>query len=209
MEILCIYCVNVRTSEVGIALSAKAQDSVLFAACRLEVIFTTCFAAEYRTRLSGGAQEPLYQPAADPAGEHQLWYREDYFASALHETAHWCIAGSKRRELLDFGYWYAPDGRNQSQQQAFELAESKPQALEWLFSRACGYRFCLSADNLDGFDGQVPDSSHFRQRVFEQARLWQRHGLPPRAARFFQALSHEFATSQVLSAMPLSMDELQ
>ena len=194
---------------MGIALPARAQDSALFSASRLEAVFATCFAAGYRTRLSGGAQEPLYQPAADFSGEHLLWYREDYFASALHETAHWCIAGNKRREVVDFGYWYAPDGRNQSQQQAFEIAECKPQALEWLFSRACGYRFCLSADNLDGLDGQVPDSGQFRQRVFEQARKWQRQGLPQRAARFFQALSHEFSTSQTPSTLLLSVDELQ
>ena len=194
---------------MSVALPVNAQESPLFAASRLESVFAACFAAEYRTRLSGGAQEPLYQPAENAAAEHLLCYREDYFASALHEIAHWCIAGSRRRQLVDFGYWYAPDGRNQSQQQAFEIAECKPQALEWLFSRACGYSFFLSADNLDGLDGHVPDSAQFRQRVFEQARRWQNQGLPQRAACFFQALSHEFATSQTPSTLLLSVDELQ
>jgi elongation factor P hydroxylase len=101
---------------------------------------------------------------------HLLWYREDYFASALHEVAHWCIAGEQRRQQLDFGYWYAPDGRSPEQQGAFEAVEYKPQALEWFFSLACGYRFRLSADNLGMPGGEMPDASEFRGRVCEQAR---------------------------------------
>ncbi|GAM69307.1 transporting ATPase [Vibrio sp. JCM 19236] len=26
----------------------------------------------------------------------------------MHEIAHWCVAGPKRRLLEDFGYWYEP-----------------------------------------------------------------------------------------------------
>ncbi len=50
------------------------------------------------------------------------------FASALHEISHWCIAGKARRELVDFGYWYCPDGRDAMTQSQFEDVEVKPQA---------------------------------------------------------------------------------
>jgi elongation factor P hydroxylase len=125
---------------------------------------------------------------------HRLYYRSDYFASALHEVAHWCIAGERRRQLADFGYWYAPDGRSPQQQSAFEAVEAKPQALEWLFSLACGYRFRISVDNLGATQAGEHDTAPFRQRVLAQARAWQQSRLPPRAELFFSALSLEFGT---------------
>ena len=97
---------------------------------RLEEVFNRCFLLTENTRLVGGSAEPLYRPAGDGQEQHLLYYREDYFASALHEVAHWCIAGEARRQLVDFGYWYAPEGRDSQQQRAFESVEVKPQALE-------------------------------------------------------------------------------
>lgn len=161
---------------------------------RLERVFAGCFAEKLHTRLRGGADEPLYQPALEQGNPHVLYYRADYFASALHEVAHWCIAGAARRLQVDFGYWYAPDGRSGAAQQAFEVVESKPQALEWYFAKACGYRFRVSADNLEGVSGELPDVSGFRRQVYEQALGWQRDGLPGRAAEFFYGLSREFNT---------------
>jgi hypothetical protein len=160
---------------------------------RLEATFAYCFAHSENTRLVGGASEPLYQPGESPMQANLLFYREDYFASALHEIAHWCIAGAARRKRVDFGYWYAPEGRSAAQQQAFEAVEIKPQALEWFFSLACGYRFRVSADNFLA-DGTIPDTGAFRQRVAAQAVHYQRAGLPSRAAQFFAALSAEFGT---------------
>src|SRR5690606_1871522 len=114
-------------------------------------IFNELFVSSHHTRLEGGAEEPLYQASAAPDQlSHCIKFTRDYFASALHEISHWCIAGPKRRLLEDYGYWYAPDGRNAAQQKVFEQVEVKPQALEWIFSEAAGYRFRLSADNLDG-----------------------------------------------------------
>jgi elongation factor P hydroxylase len=123
------------------------DDSACYSSRRLEILFERCFLEDYHTRLIGGALEPLYRPGRGTA-LHQVYYRQDYFASALHEVAHWCIAGQRRRQQEDFGYWYAPDGRDQKTQRSFEQVEVKPQALEWHFSRACGYRFRLSVDNL-------------------------------------------------------------
>jgi elongation factor P hydroxylase len=173
-----------------------------FQAQRLEQVFARCFASRWRTRLAGGGDEPFYQPAVDGRSCHMLYYRSDYFASALHETAHWCMAGEQRRQLPDFGYWYAPDGRNQQQQLAFEAVEAKPQALEWLFSRACGYRFRISVDNL-GAPGGVPDTEPFRRQVLSAARGWQQGGLPQRADIFFRALAREFCTGLRLEDLDL------
>jgi elongation factor P hydroxylase len=165
-----------------------------FSATRIEQVFAECFARRWRTRLVGGAAEPFYRPATRPGELHLLHYRSDYFASALHEVSHWCIAGEGRRQLADFGYWYAPDGRDSDQQRAFEAAEAGPQALEWYFSLACGYPFRVSIDNLDPADGSTPDSEPFKQLIAARARHWRRLGLPARAQQFFEALGGEFGT---------------
>jgi len=174
----------------------------------LEWVFAECFADKLHTRLQGGADEPLYQPALRQGNPHVLYYRADYFASALHEVAHWCIAGVERRLQVDFGYWYAPDGRSTTEQLAFESVESKPQALEWYFAKACGYRFRVSVDNLDGVSGALPDSSGFCRQVYEQVLCWQRDGLPGRAAEFFYGLSREFNTRATPDELYFTMAEV-
>jgi elongation factor P hydroxylase len=179
-----------------------------FQAQRLEQVFAECFSRRWHTRLAGGASEPYYEPAASGRGFHMLYYRSDYFASALHETAHWCIAGDRRRQLPDFGYWYAPDGRDPQQQLAFEAVEAGPQALEWLFSLACGYPFCISVDNLGAPGGVIPDSGPFRQQVLSRARLWQQQGLPQRAELFFSALTRDFGTGVQLQHVDLDLASL-
>lgn len=166
-----------------------------FAAARLESVFDACFASGWNTCLVGGAEEPFYRPAAAAGESHVLHYRQDFFASALHEVAHWCIAGERRRQQVDFGYWYAPEGRSVDQQRAFETVECKPQALEWFFSLACGYRFQVSVDNLLLSAVESPGTAAFARRVFEQALRWQRVGLPERAAIFYVALCREFNTT--------------
>ena len=176
------------------ATDSQEQRYDIFAATRLEQVFADCFAEKWRARLTGGAAEPLYQPAAGEGDYHLLHYRSDYFASALHEVAHWCLAGEARRQLPDFGYWYAPDGRSPAQQRAFESVEYKPQALEWWFSKACGYRFKISIDNLHCPDPEPGDPDSFKRRIFKQANDWQYLGLPPRAHLFFDGLCREFGS---------------
>lgn len=129
-------------------------------------LFNQSIGVAYRTRLVGGGIEPEYIPAGNSAPYHQIIFTHDYFASALHELAHWCVAGEQRRLQHDYGYWYAPDGRTPEQQQAFEQVEVKPQALEWMFSRACGVPFRVSADNLDAGLGA---SLEFKQAIVAQA----------------------------------------
>ncbi|MFZ2207591.1 MAG: elongation factor P hydroxylase [Porticoccaceae bacterium] len=156
----------------------------------LEVLFGQCFGARWHTRLDGGGSEPQYLPGAD-AGPHRLIYRENFFASALHETAHWCIAGARRRRQVDFGYWYLPDGRDAAAQQAFEAVEARPQALEWVFSVAAGHPFRPSADNLTGAGG---DGVAFAQAVAGALHRYLENGLPPRAALFADALGAAYGT---------------
>ncbi|MCX2981461.1 transporting ATPase [Halieaceae bacterium IMCC14734] len=167
------------------------------AALRLEQVFADCFCDSHNTVLRGGADEPLYQPARRTQQQHQIFYRDDYFASALHEVAHWCIAGAKRRQLPDYGYWYQPDGRSGRQQQEFEAVEALPQALEWHFSLACAQDFHISADNLTG---ETIDADSFERQVIKQAQRLCEEGLGQRAGAFRLALAEEFgglATPQI------------
>lgn len=151
---------------------------------QVEAIFNVCLGQEHHTRLCGGAAEPLYQPAAgcSPA---RIWYRYDYVASAFHEVAHWCIAGYRRRQLSDYGYWYQADGRDAQAQQRFCAVEARPQAIESFFHAAWGSTFHPSFDNLDG---EAVDPQPFLSALAQQQAAVQQRGLPPRAAVFAAAL---------------------
>ena len=157
----------------------------------LEKIFNHCFSQSENTVLIGGGDEPVYKPAQQSGERHRIIYTKDYFASALHEIAHWCVAGPKRRLLEDFGYWYNADGRSQEQQVLFELVEVKPQALEWIFSNACAFRFRVSADNLRQGLGA---SDTFKRAIVEQAGLYIDGGIPKRARQFAEALAEHFGS---------------
>lgn len=166
------------------------------ASADLETLFQRCFLSSHHTRLEGGGTEPLYLPAGDGRPYHRIIYRGDYFASALHEIAHWCIAGPRRRQLVDYGYWYHPDNRGQTEQRAFESVEAKPQALEWVLSAAAGYPFRVSLDNLS--DVQV-DARRFKRNVVIQARNYCRRGLPPRAAQLVPVLIDRYGSATPLA----------
>ena len=168
-------------------------------------LFERCFATRYNTRLVGGAAEPVYLPADAQEPMHRIVFTLDYFRSALHEVAHWCVAGAARRELLDFGYWYAPDGRSAEQQAAFEQVEVKPQALEWLFCAAAGHSFRVSLDNLSG---ETSDPTPFKRRVVAQVQDYLRTGIPERPARFVDALLTHYLPSEKLSADVFTLDRL-
>jgi len=176
-------------------------------ATRLCRVFEACFFDEFNTVLIGGANEPLYQPLGKAHAHHTVYYRHDYFASALHETAHWCLAGAARRQELDFGYWYSGDDRSAAQQQAFESVEYKPQALEWIFSRACHWRFRVSLDNLTLSRQGLLDSAAFQATIVKQARVWRDAGLPERANRFYSALCAEFDHCLPLHKLQLNLSD--
>lgn len=152
----------------------------------LITIFHACFGADYNTRLVKGENEPIYLPANEQQNYHAICFAHGFFSSALHECAHWLIAGEERRKLVDFGYWYAPDGRTVEQQALFQHVEVKPQALEWILSKAAGHKFRISIDNLNG---EELDPEPFKQAVYEQVKHYCSQGLSLRAQRFHDALS--------------------
>lgn len=151
-------------------------------------VFNAAFKVQEQTQLISGDGEPLYVPASNRRPLHCVIFAHGFYRSALHEIAHWCIAGKVRRQLLDYGYWYQPDGRNAAQQKAFEQVEQKPQALELLFCKAVGHPFEVSCDNLAAADPESVDSASFQRQVETQAQYYREHGLPPRAQRFIDAL---------------------
>jgi len=140
--------------------------------------------------LEGGADEPVYRPG----NPHRICYTRDYFRSALHEIAHWCVAGPARRQQEDYGYWYAPDGRNAEQQAEFTRVEVLPQAYEALFCAACGHPFRVSLDNLDGEAG---DERDFAMKVHDKALSLLGNGLPERPRHWCQTLADFYGRTSI------------
>lgn len=164
----------------------------------LIMLFNDLFREAYRTVLVKGSDEPEYVPASGPDGIARVVFAHGYYASALHEISHWCIAGEYRRTLPDYGYWYCPDGRTPEQQRAFESVEVKPQAIEWLLALASGFRFHISLDNLSG--AGAADERAFRRNVHARAADYLVNGLPARAQLFFDALVRFYNTGAILQS---------
>ena len=162
-----------------------------FAVSQLVALFNATFEQSERTVLQGGADEPYYVPG-EP---HRIFFREDFVRSALHEVAHWCVAGEFRRALPDYGYWYSPDGRDAGQQLAFFAVEARPQAIERNFCEAIGILFSPSVDNVD-VQIEPHHLCRFEARIEEWCDQFERSGLPPRAAQFVIALQSMTRLSQ-------------
>ncbi|WP_115718272.1 elongation factor P hydroxylase [Gallaecimonas mangrovi] len=164
----------------------------------LVMLFNDCFLASHNTELVKGDVEPIYLPADNAHPHHRIVFAHGYYASGMHEIAHWCLAGQKRRELVDYGYWYCPDGRNTAQQQAFEAVEIKPQAIEWGLCAAAGFRFNVSTDNLNG--SAEPDRAGFQRKVYHQVMAYLDSGFPARAAQFMAVLANFYQRQPVTAA---------
>lgn len=181
------------------SLQAATQLTPAHLSIDLEALFKQCFYKDYQTRLVGGADEPLYSPATSTGEPARIFYRADYFASALHEIAHWCIAGAQRRQQEDFGYWYCPDGRSPDQQRAFEKVEVKPQAVEWMLSVAAAAPFRISSDNLLGMANNTEEGADFYREVAAQVQCYRQTSLPPRASQFLLALAAFYGVADPLA----------
>lgn len=168
-------------------------------------IFNHCFSEPYNTQLVRGDDEPIYLPATDAKAHNLLYFAHGFFSSALHETSHWLIAGEERRKLEDFGYWYLPDGRNAKEQDLFQQVEIKPQAMEWILSKAAQHKFRVSIDNLNG---NACDSSVFKKAVYAQVLEYCEKGLPKRALHFRDALCAFYGSPKPLLATDFSLEEL-
>ena len=140
-----------------------------------------------KVELVRGNHEPEYFPAIND-NLARIEFAHGFFASALHELSHWCIAGFGRRKRSDFGYWYAADGRSEAQQLAFERVEIRPQALECLFTLACKRDFQVSQDNL--FATFDTSASTFATDVYYQAKHYidKPQSLPADAKTLLRAL---------------------
>ncbi|WP_178861091.1 elongation factor P hydroxylase [Thiomicrorhabdus cannonii] len=168
-------------------------------------LFNTLFVPTYNTELVCCESEPIYRPADAEHPHHRIVFAHGFFASALHEIAHWCVAGKERRLLEDFGYWYEPDGRSAERQAEFEKVEVKPQALEWIFSQSADFQFHFSADNLSGGVGA---SDGFKQAVFEQVQDYLQLGLPERARMWSDALINHYRPGRPLQAAEFSLEKV-
>ncbi len=151
---------------------------------QIEGCFNACFSEKFQVSMVGGGKEPIYLPG-DSATLACLVYREDYPSSALHEAAHWCIAGLGRRRQIDFGYTYSPPPRTPKAQQNFFELEERVQALEWIFSDAACVDFHASADNLEVGTG------NFQERLVsakDKLAIWIEDVCDPRARTFRDCL---------------------
>ena len=79
---------------------------------KLKILFEHLFPT---LTIIGGVDEPYYEaPRADTNAK--IFFKENYPRSLLHEIAHYCLAGQKRRKLDDYGYWYTECGRTSEEE---------------------------------------------------------------------------------------------
>jgi elongation factor P hydroxylase len=161
----------------------------------LITIFNDTFLDEFNTKLELGGDEPIYLPVDENSPHHRIIFARGFYASALHEIAHWCVAGPERRLLEDFGYWYEPDGRTAQVQAEFEKVEIRPQAYEWILANSAGFPFTVSCDNLNGdFE---PDRLAFMAKVHSEVMGILDQGLPPRVKMLSDALRLFYQTPEL------------
>jgi elongation factor P hydroxylase len=172
-------------------------------------IFNRLFMERNNTCLEHSDDEPIYLPADQKNPNHRILFAHGFFASALHEISHWCIAGEERRLLVDFGYWYEPDGRSTEKQREFEQVEVKPQAIEWILTKASGRNFNVSTDNLNG-DAQTiaAGREQFSRNVVKQVKIYLLNGLPERAGVLKQALLDYYQPNALLDSDQFQLSEL-
>jgi elongation factor P hydroxylase len=186
-----------EVSEIRAAEPASRRPAARHDVADVIALFDRVFAESEGTCLVRGEAEPIYLPRSATDPYDRVVFAHGFFASALHEVAHWCIAGHERRRLVDYGYWYKPDGRSAAEQREFESVEARPQALEWIFATAAGTRFHFSADNVSAA-GSVTSESwiRFQEAVARQARTYVTHGLPRRAHTFASALANYYGRGE-------------
>lgn len=103
-------------------------------------------------KIIGGAEEPFYLAPKENI-DAIIYFRSNYPRSLLHEMSHYCLAGDRRRNIDDFGFWYSPCGRSAEEQEMFETVEARPQGLEKAMCEILGIKFLPS---LDDFSGRPP-----------------------------------------------------
>jgi elongation factor P hydroxylase len=152
-------------------------------------VFDTCFAGpaehpEDRARLVRGGDEPLFLPAGRHRPVAEIVFARGLPQSCLHEASHWLRASRARRRLVDYGYWYEPDGRDARAQLLFETHEAQVQALERTLSQSAGVEFSISCDNLSS----PTPSSAFIAAIETAERRLNAQEVSPRIHSFMSAL---------------------
>lgn len=166
----------------------------------LIAVFNQTFGADFNTRLEKGDNEPIYIPANVnyedyvSAEYHRVIFAHGFYASGLHEIAHWLVAGKIRRDKVDFGYWYIADGRNEKQQAAFEKVEIVPQAIEWILAVAAGFNYRVSADNLADI---TIDRLSFQHKIYDQVKIYLENGLSCRTQHLVTVLQAFYQTKAI------------
>lgn len=171
----------------------------------LITLFNELFEYSENTVLVRGEQEPIYLPVDKGQDPARIVFAHGFYSSALHEISHWCVAGTERRKHVDFGYWYAPDGRSPEQQREFEGLEIKPQAIEWILAMAAGFRFRVSCDNL--LSGPF-DLDLFKTNIHQEVLRRLAQGLPLRTQRLVDALIQHYQPGYILSADCFAVENL-
>lgn len=161
-------------------------------------IFENTFLTDFNTQLVCGDDEPIYLPADNHNPQHRIIFAHGFYASALHEVAHWLVAGEQRRLLEDYGYWYEPDGRTALQQAEFEKVEIVPQAIEWAVALSCGFKFDVSADNLSGIE---IDRLAFKHKVYDQVLGYLEKGFSVRTTQLIATCSYFYQTPKLTKSM--------
>jgi len=170
------------------------SDQQVFDYNDLIAIFDGQFKISEQTVLVKGGDEPIYLPKDSVHRHHRIIFARGFFASALHETSHWLVAGKARRDLEDFGYWYCPDGRDKAKQLEFEAMEVKPQAIEWALCIACGCEFNVSSDNLNGWQS---DRFSFQDKVYARLTQLIQDGFNSRTQQLISALQAFYSTAPI------------
>lgn len=147
--------------------------------------FDAEFLPDTNTRLRGGFPEPLYLPATKESPA-EIQFTRDFIRSALHEIAHWCVAGKARRNLVDYGYSYRPDGRTPEEQEQFYKLEVTPQAIEMEFALRAGIPFQVSCDNLNG---EITQNTDFEIQVAKRRLELRDAGFSARVMRVLRILT--------------------
>ena len=162
----------------------------------IPAILNVCQQVLPKLHIKGGALEPFYQA---PKGNRPaiLFFREDYVRSLFHELAHYCLAGDKRRQLNDFGYWYSPCGRSSEEQEQFERVEGRPQGLEKLF---CEIWLVPFSPSLDDFSGRHT-STGFLENL-ENAYIEMKTTPPKTPQRVLEGMRHFVSNISAYRSVP-------
>lgn len=183
-------------SRTFVPVSFNYQDLI--------TLFKHTFGDTFNTFLITGEDEPVYLPADTQNKQHRIVFAHGFYASALHEIAHWLVAGEQRRLLVDYGYWYEPDGRDAKLQAEFEKVEITPQAIEWALAASCGFKFDVSVDNLSDIS---IDRLSFKHKVHDRVMNYLQNGFSERTILLINAC-RDFYHTPVLSPELFNYQEL-